>query len=78
MKLSRAILKTFGWTLIGKFPNIKKSVVVMAPHTSYWDFVIGKLYLNAIFLLQPKGQEKGIPVGKKAFTILLKKPMFQL
>ncbi len=48
MKLSKIILKTFGWNLVGEFPDIKKSVVVMAPHTSYWDFVIGKLYLNAM------------------------------
>jgi len=47
MKLSEIVLKTFGWKLIGDFPNIDKSVVTLAPHTSYWDFVIGKLYLNA-------------------------------
>jgi len=47
-QLSKVILKIFGWKLKGEFPNIKKSVVVMAPHTSYWDFVIGKLYLNAM------------------------------
>ncbi len=46
--LSKTILKIFGWKLKGEFPNIKKSVVVMAPHTSYWDFVIGKLYLSAM------------------------------
>ena len=47
-QLSKIILKTFGWKLIGEFPKIKKSVVVMAPHTSYWDFVVGKLYLSAM------------------------------
>jgi len=47
-QLSKIILKTFGWKLVGEFPDIKKSVVVMAPHTSYWDFVIGRLYLNAM------------------------------
>ena len=48
MKISENILKLFGWKLIGDFPEIKKSVVVMAPHTSNWDFAIGRLYLNAI------------------------------
>lgn len=48
MKLSAIILKTFGWKLIGDFNHIKKSVVVMAPHTSNWDFVIGRLYLDAM------------------------------
>lgn len=48
MKLSAIILKTFGWKLIGEFTDLKKSVVVMAPHTSNWDFVIGRLYLDAM------------------------------
>ncbi|OQX73907.1 MAG: hypothetical protein B6D61_12075 [Bacteroidetes bacterium 4484_249] len=47
-QLSKAILKIFGWELKGEFPDIKKSVVIMAPHTSNWDFVIGKLYLSAM------------------------------
>ena len=37
----------FGWTIEGELPPIKKSVVAMAPHTSYWDAVIGKLVLLA-------------------------------
>jgi 1-acyl-sn-glycerol-3-phosphate acyltransferase len=48
MDLSAIILRLFGWTLIGDYTHIKKSVVVMAPHTSNWDFVIGKLYLSAM------------------------------
>jgi 1-acyl-sn-glycerol-3-phosphate acyltransferase len=47
-QLSKLILIIFGWKLKGEFPDIKKSIVVMAPHTSSWDFVIGKLYLNAM------------------------------
>ena len=47
-KPSRIILETLGWELTGSFPNIKKSVVVLAPHTSNWDFIIGRLYLNAM------------------------------
>ena len=45
--LSEKILMIFGWKLIGDFPNINKSVVTLAPHTSNWDFIIGRLYLNA-------------------------------
>ena len=48
MNLSAIILRLFGWKLIGDFTHIKKSVVVMAPHTSNWDFVIGRLYLSAM------------------------------
>lgn len=37
-----------GWKIIGEFPDIKKSVVIFAPHTSYWDGFYGKLYLMNI------------------------------
>ena len=47
-KLSGLVLKIFGWKSVGEFPDIYKSVVVLAPHTSNWDFVIGKLHLNAM------------------------------
>ena len=33
-----------GWKINGTFPDIKKSVVIFAPHTSYWDGLYGKLY----------------------------------
>lgn len=35
-----------GWKINGEFPDVKKSVVIFAPHTSYWDGLYGKLYLN--------------------------------
>ena len=32
----------FGWKVVGEFPkDTKKYVVIGAPHTSYWDFVLG-------------------------------------
>ncbi|MBT3382473.1 MAG: glycerol acyltransferase [Prolixibacteraceae bacterium] len=34
-----------GWKIEGEFPDIKKSVIIFAPHTSYWDGLYGKLYL---------------------------------
>jgi 1-acyl-sn-glycerol-3-phosphate acyltransferase len=34
-----------GWKIKGEFPGIKKSVIIFAPHTSYWDGIYGKLYL---------------------------------
>ena len=33
------------WKTKGEFPDIKKSVIIFAPHTSYWDALYGKLYL---------------------------------
>jgi len=47
--LSKAILRLFGWNTNGALPDgIKKAVVVSAPHTSYWDFVVGRLTFWAI------------------------------
>ena len=35
--LGRAWLRFFGWQLVGGVPDVKKAVVVAAPHTSNWD-----------------------------------------
>ena len=38
------IFKLRGWKIVGTVPpEIKKAVVIAAPHTSNWDFVIGKM-----------------------------------
>lgn len=34
-----------GWKIVGTFPDIKKSVIIFAPHTSYYDALYGKLYM---------------------------------
>jgi len=52
------ILQIWGWKIVANFPSdMKKCVMVMAPHTSMWDFVIGrlgyyKLGLKAKFLIK--------------------------
>ena len=43
-KLSKFILKLFGWTAMTTTPNPPKSVICVAPHTSNWDFILGYLY----------------------------------
>ena len=35
----RAILNVFGWQVVGSIPNIKRVLIIVAPHTSNWDFV---------------------------------------
>ena len=42
--LSRLILRIAGWKYEGKVPELKKFVVVVAPHTSNWDYVLGELF----------------------------------
>ncbi|WP_196138076.1 lysophospholipid acyltransferase family protein [Aliikangiella sp. G2MR2-5] len=38
--LCRKILSLFGWEIVGKPPEVKKYVAIVAPHTSNWDFFI--------------------------------------
>ncbi|MFT4058092.1 MAG: lysophospholipid acyltransferase family protein [Legionella sp.] len=37
----RFFLKLFGWKVVGELPKEQKYVVVVAPHTSNWDFWVG-------------------------------------
>jgi 1-acyl-sn-glycerol-3-phosphate acyltransferase len=42
--LSKLLLKMMGWRVTHGMPEgISKAVIIMAPHTSNWDFVIGRL-----------------------------------
>ena len=43
--LSGKILKIIGWKVSSNFPDVKKSITIFAPHTSYWDGFYGKLFL---------------------------------
>ncbi len=43
--ISNIILNLQGWKVVSEFPNIDKSVIIFAPHTSYWDGFFGKLFL---------------------------------
>jgi len=49
--LAKKILQLFGWKISGNLPDgCMKCIVVMAPHTSNWDFVIGWLGYHALGL----------------------------
>jgi 1-acyl-sn-glycerol-3-phosphate acyltransferase len=54
------LTKVLGWKIIGEFPDIKKSIIIIAPHTSYYDAILGKLFLNEIGI-------KHIILSKKEF-----------
>lgn len=58
--LSKLILFLIGWRSVNTFPyELKKYVVIVGPHTSNWDFVIGVLFRKALRL------EKAKYLGKK-------------
>lgn len=48
--LSILVLALFGWRAVGKVPkDIRKYVIIAAPHTSYWDF---PMFLLVVFALR--------------------------
>ena len=46
---ARYLMRRNGWCIEGKFPDIPKFILIGAPHTSNWDFV---LFLGVIFSLR--------------------------
>lgn len=42
------LLKIFGWQIEGELPILKQYIVIVAPHTSNWDFIIGVLARGAL------------------------------
>lgn len=48
-KFCKWILNVSGWKSVGEFPyHVKKYVLIVAPHTSGWDFIIGVLFKKAL------------------------------
>ncbi len=46
--IGRFILRAIGWKIEGALPNFPKMVVIVAPHTSNWDFPLGVVGLFAL------------------------------
>jgi len=47
--LGGAVLKLLGWKIVGQFPAQEKLLIIVAPHTSNWDFIIAmaaKFYMG--------------------------------
>lgn len=87
MSLSGWILKKAGWTFKVNMELPKKCVIIIAPHTSNWDFVLGELAIHSVgikagFLMKdswfffPIGNILkalgGIPVNRRQHTNLTK------
>src|SRR5512145_2492549 len=49
-RLGRLMLGLFGWRIQGSFPDVPKAVLIVAPHSSNWDFAIGAFVKLAIQL----------------------------
>jgi 1-acyl-sn-glycerol-3-phosphate acyltransferase len=46
--LALLALRVTGWRIEGGFPNAPQFVVIVAPHTSNWDFFVGVMAMFAI------------------------------
>lgn len=47
--LSKFILWIIGWKIVGDYPyEVKKKLLIAAPHTSNWDFPLGVIVRSAI------------------------------
>jgi len=49
-RISRWLLRALGWSLHTEFPDARKYVLIVAPHTSNWDFPLGILAARALGL----------------------------
>lgn len=64
---AKFIFRIFGWREIDELPpDIKKAVVIVAPHTSLWDFVVGRFGYWAL------GFKPKFLIKKEAFKFPLK------
>ncbi len=46
----RLVLTALGWRIEGSFPDAPKMVIIVAPHTSNWDFGVGLMAKFALRL----------------------------
>jgi 1-acyl-sn-glycerol-3-phosphate acyltransferase len=59
---ARFLLKLFGWNIDQHTPEgVKKCVIVVGPHTSNWDFIVGRLAFVSY------GVKTGILIKKELF-----------
>ncbi len=56
--LAKSILWLSGWQVRMELPSCKKYIVIIAPHTSNWDFILG----NLAKIIRMWG---GIPIDRK-------------
>tara|TARA_B100001996_G_scaffold317378_1_gene260697 strand:+ start:56 stop:658 length:603 start_codon:yes stop_codon:yes gene_type:complete len=68
--IGSSVLWVSGWKVTGKIPDMKKLLVIIAPHTSNWDFVHGMaLVLSLRVKIYWLGKHT---IFKKGFRRLLK------
>jgi len=64
--LGRCILRLGGWRMVGEFPDARKLVIILAPHTSNWDGfwgLVAKMALGVEIRVLGKAQLFWWPLG---------------
>lgn len=46
--VNKFILKILGWKIVGQLPEDKKYIVIIGPHTSNWDFMLGMVVRSSL------------------------------
>jgi 1-acyl-sn-glycerol-3-phosphate acyltransferase len=85
--VGKFLFYAIGWKIVGSIPDsIKKCVIIAAPHTSNWDFYVGRIAYWALgvpvkFLIKKEAFDNplggllvkmgGIPVDRKKSTNLV-------
>lgn len=65
-QIARVILRLMGWNIYSRVPmDIPRAVIIMAPHTSNWDFFIGRLAFY-LYKISPR-----IMIKKEAFKPII-------
>jgi len=49
-KFGRTILRIMGWRVVGEIPSHERILIIGAPHTSNWDFVLAMAAILALNL----------------------------
>ena len=55
--IATGLMRLTGWRFAGPFPDVAKCVLIVAPHTSNWDFPIGIMAMYALGI-------RGVFLGK--------------
>ncbi len=64
--IGKILLKLFGWKLVGQAPEERNFIIIVVPHTSYCDFLVGKmfnLYLGFPIFFMIKKEAFFFPIG---------------
>ncbi len=68
--VARGLMRLLGWRFAGSVPNLSKMVLIGAPHTSNWDFLLAMVVLFAL-------QVRVYWLGKHTFVNSPLKPLLR-